>query len=190
MTTHAHRITPIYLEKLQGNLNFIRISMDGIGTTYEKIRGKAFEELLAKISLVRKSFPFGINYVVNTDTIRQLDEAVRVAEDKGASEFLLLPEVALGRGKCISIEALEFMKKWIKDYRGRLRLSISESHAEALPICHPFKHDIGLRAYAHIDANGILKKTSFDRKGVSLNKENIMEALETLRNQEKMKEAL
>lgn len=39
MTTHGHRLTAELVDKLANNLNFIRISMDGVEDTYEQIRG-------------------------------------------------------------------------------------------------------------------------------------------------------
>lgn len=185
MTTHAHRITPTCIEKLEGHLHFVRVSMDGIDAVYEKIRGRPFKELLKKISLIEKKFPFGINYVVNDKTIIHLDEAVKIACDAGASEFLLLPEIAVRRGKEITRDTLDIMKEWIRGYGGKMRLSISENHADALPICYPFKNDIGLRAYAHIDAQGTFKRTSFDNFGIPISGGAIIEALDALREIEK-----
>ncbi|MBL1146184.1 MAG: radical SAM protein [Proteobacteria bacterium] len=184
MTTHAHRLVPEHLEYL----HFLRVSMDGVGATYEKIRGRPFGSLLDKLALVKKNMPFGINYVVNSTTIRHLDDAIQISEDYGASEFLLLPEAAVGRGKGIDAETLQSMKKWIQNYRGRVRLAVSENHTEGLPVCQPFKYEEGLRAYAHIDAQSVLKKTSFDRDGIFINGEGIMGAVEALGKQEKMGE--
>ena len=45
-TTHGHRLTDDLLSNLKGNVNFIRISIDGVGTTYEKFRGRKFDKLI------------------------------------------------------------------------------------------------------------------------------------------------
>src|ERR1700736_374965 len=36
-TTHAHRITPAYSHSLKGSVQFVRVSMDGVGATYEAL---------------------------------------------------------------------------------------------------------------------------------------------------------
>jgi hypothetical protein len=66
--------------------------MDGVGRTYERLRNRPFEKLARRLAAVRAAAPFGINYLVNEDTVSELDTAVAFAEEAGASEFLLLPE--------------------------------------------------------------------------------------------------
>jgi MoaA/NifB/PqqE/SkfB family radical SAM enzyme len=87
-TTHAHRLHEQLAAELKGYVHFIRVSMDGIGTTYESLRGKEFHVLCQKLKLVRSLAPFGINFVVNATTFPDLDAAVALANDYGASEFL------------------------------------------------------------------------------------------------------
>ena len=93
MTTHAHHLNDQVLDKLSGNLNFVRVSMDGVGRTYESIRGKSFETLIDRIKSLSRIVPFGINFVVNSRTIGDIESAAELAEKLGASEILLLPEV-------------------------------------------------------------------------------------------------
>lgn len=56
-TTHAHRITPEYANQLIGSVHFIRVSMDGIGATYEGLRGRPFAALLSRLKIVRDIAP-------------------------------------------------------------------------------------------------------------------------------------
>jgi hypothetical protein len=49
--------------------------MDGVGTTYEKLRGKAFQQFRRQLELVRAIAPFGINFVVNASTLPEIDAA-------------------------------------------------------------------------------------------------------------------
>ena len=91
-TTHGHHLDDALLEKLKGHVHFIRISMDGIDTTYERLRRRPFAKLLQRFAAVRKIAQFGINYVVNADTFPEIDRAVILAKTVGASELLLLPE--------------------------------------------------------------------------------------------------
>jgi len=184
MTTHAQRLNDEFLNQLIGNLHFIRVSMDGIGHTYESIRNRPFDKLIDNIAKIQSIFPFGINYVVNSKTIKDLDAAVQLAEDLGASEFLLLPEEPVGRAVGIDSKTRHFFQKWVNEHRGSIPLTVSEGGAEGLPICNPLKAEKSLAAFAHIDASGNIKKTSYGKNGVPIEKEGVMEALEKLRIRE------
>lgn len=182
MTTHGHRLTPKIMSTVALNVNFVRVSMDGINSTYESIRGKSFKEFIENVSPLSQIVPFGINFVVNHKTVTDLAEAVDLAEKLGASEFLLLPEVAIRRGSEIDSCAKEKMQKWIRNYNGAMRLSISERNADGIQICEPFEKEIGANAYAHIDAKGVLKTSSFEMKGIRIAENGIMKAIEILQN--------
>jgi hypothetical protein len=62
-----------------------------------------------------------------------------------------------------------------------LRLSVSEKSAEGLPTCNPFTNETGLEAYAHIDAHGVLKQTSFELEGIPIGSKGVLSALTELR---------
>jgi MoaA/NifB/PqqE/SkfB family radical SAM enzyme len=180
-TTHAHRITPEYPDQLKGSVHFIRVSMDGIGATYEALRGRPFAALQSRIEIVREIAPFGINYVVNARTLRNLDAALELAGEWGASEFLLLPEQPVDGTTGIDEETLSALRVWIGQYGGRIPLAISESHANQV-FCETSSEEHSLRAYAHIDANGFLKRSSYDTEGVLIGPGGVMEALRHLEN--------
>jgi len=180
LTTHAHRLDEALAADLRGTVHFVRVSMDGVGFTYERIRGRPFEELLRRLDLVRHLAPFGINYVVNDQTVLDLDSAVATAAMCGASEFLLLPEHSV-RGKGgITANASLALHNWVSSYCGPVRLSVSESGAAGLPTCDALAAETGLRAYAHIDASGVLKRTSYDGAGVPIARAGVMSALQEL----------
>lgn len=183
MTTHAHRLSKQFLDALAGNLNFVRVSMDGVGSTYESIRNRSFDELIKHIVDIRRIFRFGINYIVNSRTFGDLESAIRLANDLGASEFLLLPEISVNGVGGISKETLDALRIWVDSYRGDVPLSISESHKEGFPFCDPFKTENKLSAFAHIDALGILKRTSFDLSGVQIHGGGIMAALKVMNSE-------
>ena len=50
-----------------------------------------------------------------------------------------------------------------------------------MPTCDPLPNETGLQAYAHIDANGFLKRTSFDAEGVHIGSKNLLSALHQLK---------
>ena len=56
MTTHAHRFTPQLVDALAGTLNFVRISVDGVGTTYETLRNRPFAELEQQLARIGEAF--------------------------------------------------------------------------------------------------------------------------------------
>ena len=51
-----------------------------------------------------------------------------------------------------------------------------------MPTCDSLENEGGLRAYAHIDASGRLRRSSYDPCGVSIGHTGILDALDTLYN--------
>ncbi|MCG8097108.1 MAG: radical SAM protein [Candidatus Thiodiazotropha endolucinida] len=181
MTTHGHRLDETLIKKISERMHFVRVSMDGVGATYESIRNRSFDSVISKIKLLKEVSPFGINFVVNSTTIKELDEAAQISDSFGAAELLLLPEMPVGKGVGIDKATMAAMQKWIQNYQGNLRLAISETHTAGIPVCEPFEKETGLSAYAHIDANGVLKRNSFEKDGVLVKGVNIMDAMQALR---------
>lgn len=179
-TTHGHRLTDSLLANLKGNVHFIRVSMDGVETTYERLRGRSFGSLTGRLTAIADVAPFGINCVVNSDTISEVETVALVGETSGAAELLLLPERPVSTRGGISSIDLRKLGDWVRGYRGPLRLAISEDHAANLPICNPFQNESGLRGYAHIDATGVIKRTSFDKTGIVIGSTGVMAALKRL----------
>lgn len=180
-TTHAHRIDNALATALAGSVHFVRVSMDGIGATYEALRGKSFAALRRHLEYVRTLAPFGINYVVNSRTFPDLDAAISLAADMGVADFLLLPEHPVrGSGGIDSTTALE-LRRWVTRYQGPVPLAVSEAGAEGMPICIPVAHETGLSAYVHIDANGVLKRSSYDYNGITIGSKGVIRALHELR---------
>ncbi|WP_199748509.1 hypothetical protein [Candidimonas sp. SYP-B2681] len=89
-TTHGHRLTPQLVERLKGSIHFARISVDGVGRTYEEQRGKQFASLLRGMESIATLSPVGINVVINERTVTELDAMSELAQKVGASELLLL----------------------------------------------------------------------------------------------------
>ncbi|WGU96465.1 radical SAM protein [Paenibacillus dendritiformis] len=179
-TTHGHHIDDRLASDLKGNIHFIRVSMDGVGNTYERLRNKRFSSLLHRLELIRQVAPFGINYLVNKLTLPDLNAGITLAARYGASEFLLLPEQPVRGHGGVDKQTMIELRKWVKSFPKPIPLRISEAGSEHFPICDPLLHEKGLRAYAHIDASGILKYSSFDESGVILSPKGVMHALTIL----------
>lgn len=182
-TTHGHRLTESMVEDVTGAVHFVRVSMDGVGETYERIRGRAFSALVEQLGIVRRIAPFGVNYVVNAETIGDLDVAASIAFEHGASEMLLLPERPVGDLGGIDDLTKQVLVNWVQR-NSRYRLAIAETGPlEDLPIADPFQDVDGLTAYAHIDASGRLRKSSFSADGVKIGT-SVQRALSQLRERE------
>jgi MoaA/NifB/PqqE/SkfB family radical SAM enzyme len=180
-TTHAHRLDERIAADLRGNVHFIRVSMDGVGATYEILRGRAFSSLRCRFDIIRKLAPFGINFVVNALTMPDLDVAVAFATEVGATEFLLLPEQPTHGREGIDNCTIQELHRWVNSYQGTIPLRISEAGASGLPTCcDPLAGEAGLRAYAHIDASGVLKRSSYEGSGVPIREDGVMHALKML----------
>ena len=179
-TTHGHFFDEQVLASLDGTLNYVRISMDGVGATYEIIRGRPFASLCRRIKVIGAHTSFGINYLINSVTFPDLETAVSLAHELGASQFLLLPEQPVkGRGG-IDSETVNALQEWVSNYRGNVPLAVSQRGSDELPTCDPLPSENGLRAYAHIDANGFLKASSFDAAGIAMRESGFMHTLTEL----------
>ncbi len=179
-TTHGHHINETIAEKLRGSVHFIRVSMDGVGATYEAIRRRPFLELQSRLKIIKTICRFGINVLVNERTLPDLDEVASVATDFGACELLLLPQMATRTCEEIDSQTLRSLRQWVDTYRGEAKLCINEGSAEGFPVCNPLEKEQGLRAYAHIDATGVLKPTSYDLSGVAIGSSGVLSALDDL----------
>lgn len=186
VTSHGLRLSASLVDALKSSINFLRISMDGVYDTYEKIRGRSFTSLLEKLSLIKGHIPFGINYVVNEVTITDLTTAAIIAEKYQAEELLLLPEAAHGRGKAATQQTLTHLSDWINSYRGNLQLSISSAHSELVKSQSPLPSEAEEIAFSHIDANGILKRCSFDHSGQIIDDKGVMHAFYKLIKEQKL----
>lgn len=181
-TTHGHRLTPQLVECLKGSIHFARISVDGVGRTYEEQRGKQFASLLRGMESIATLSPFGINVVVNERTVAELDAISELAQKVGASELLLLPQQATTAVTSIDGVVGRALQDWVSNYRGKVRLAVSEAGASGLPTCDPLPDERGLQAYAHIDASGMLRASSYSPVGAKIGDAGVLLALKRLRN--------
>jgi MoaA/NifB/PqqE/SkfB family radical SAM enzyme len=181
-TTHGHHLTPQLAERLKGSIHFARISVDGVGRTYEEQRGKQFAGLLRGMESIATLSPFGINVVVNERTVAELDAMSELAQKVGACELLLLPQQATTAVASMDGLVGRALQDWVSNYRGKVRLAVSEAGAAGLPTCDPLPDERGLQAYAHIDASGMLRASSYSPAGAKIGEVGVLSALKRLRN--------
>ena len=182
VTTHGHHLVDSLVSALKGHVHFVRISMDGVDATYEALRRRSFSHLIESIKTAAHLAPFGINFVVNSLTFPCLDQAVRISAEMGATQFLLLPEQPTPGRLGIDRRTSEALVAWVSSYEYKIPLAISEAGRAGMPTCDPLENEGGLRAYAHIDASGRLKRTSYDPCGVLIGQAGILNALDRLYN--------
>lgn len=180
-TTHGHRLTSGLTAALRGSVHFARLSVDGVGDTYERLRRRPFAGVRAAAALLRSVSPIGINAVVNADTIGDLDDLAAFAEDVGADELLLLPEQPTAAVAGISCTDAARLTRWIQTARTRVRLAIARSGLEGLvPAVEAIPGERPLDAHLHVDARGILRPHAYSLTGTPIDA-SILEAVHVLR---------
>lgn len=185
ITTHGHFLGAPLARSLEGNVHLIRLSMDGVGPTYESLRGRPFGAFVRHARIASSIARVGLNFVVNTTTLPDLDEAVDVAMQIGASQFLLLPEMSVDCRTGLDHGTVAELKDWVMAYKGPIPLAVSTTTEVELPICDPLPAEGGLRAFAHIDARGRIKRSSFERDGIPIGPGGVLRALEHLARSDK-----
>ncbi|WP_161627961.1 radical SAM protein [Microbispora catharanthi] len=180
-TTHGHRLTPRLADALRGSVHFARLSVDGVGATYERLRHRPFTAVISAADLLRSVAPIGINTVVNADTIGELDDLVEFAASVGASELLLLPEQPTPATPGISNTDAERLVHWIRTARTEVRLAISRSGLEAsVPAVEAIPGERPLDAHMHVDATGVLRPNAYASMGTPI-QGSILDAVQALR---------
>lgn len=165
-TTHGHRLSPELTDSLQGSVHFARLSVDGVGSTYERLRRRPFAAIVDAAAMLRSVAPIGINAVVNADTIAELDQLAEFAAEVRASELLLLPEQPTVARPGISDADAERLVRWVRAARPPVRLAISRSGLEAsVPVAEPIPDESPLDAHLHVDATGILRPNAYSLAG-------------------------
>jgi sulfatase maturation enzyme AslB (radical SAM superfamily) len=180
-TTHGHRLTSELVSSLRGAVHFVRLSVDGVGATYERLRGRPFAAVIQAARLLDSLAPFGINAVINSDTVGELDGLAEFADKVGASELLLLPEQPTAATPGISDSEAQHLVDWATAARTGVRLAISRTGLEAaLPIAETVPGEHPLDAHMHLDATGVLRPHAYASTGVPVGS-SIIEAVQALR---------
>lgn len=184
MTTHGHRWNADLISRLRGAVNFVRVSVDGVGSTYERIRGRSFTQLRIALDRIAADFQWGMNTVVNEDTVDELDAMALLAAEHGASELLLLPEQPTAGTPGVAQATLNTLERWVLAYPGPLTLATSVDAALGVPIADALLGERGLRSYAHIDASGTARTSSYALSGVPIGEDGVIAALTQLMQKE------
>ena len=180
-TTHGHRLSPELTDSLRGSVHFARLSVDGVGSTYERLRHRPFAAVVDAAAMLRSVAPIGINAVVNADTIAELDQLAEFTAEVRASELLLLPEQPTVARPGISDADAERLVRWVRAAKPPVRLAISRSGLESsLPVAEPIADESPLDAHLHVDATGILRSNAYSLTGTPVG-DSILDAVRALK---------
>ncbi|GAA4100825.1 radical SAM protein [Actinomadura miaoliensis] len=180
-TTHGHRLTPRLADALRGSVHFARLSVDGVAATYERLRNRPFTAVRAAAALLASVAPFGINVVVNGDTVGELDDLAAFATDVGACELLLLPEQPTAATPGISDADAQHLVRWIRGTATPVRLAIAQSGLEgSVPAVEAIPGERPLDAHLHVDATAILRPHAYATTGMPI-EGSILEAVHALK---------
>jgi len=168
VTTHGRNLTKVMLDQLKGNLSFLRISIDGTWHTYEKYRNSNYEYILELLSEIETLIPFGINVVVNSDTINDLDEILSLSAKHNAVELLLLPQI--NNDQFILTDDLWLkLEKWILRNNDKLPLRLLSRAKEFIDVPYLFAGTSYENNYAYISTDLCLRNNSYTNLGVKIN---------------------
>lgn len=181
-TTHGHNLTSDYCRSLRCFVDLVRVSVDGVGKTYETLRNRSFEDILKRLKIIKTYFNWGISTLVNMATLGDLDKILTLCKKEGASDLLLLPEIQNGQ-IMLSKAGLRSLENWILLNHERFPIKISEMAGASLNL--PYLKQASINNtfdYMHIDAGGTLKETSFMEDGEKINSySSIIEAIDNYR---------
>jgi MoaA/NifB/PqqE/SkfB family radical SAM enzyme len=179
ITTHGHHLSRQLVDQLVGNVSIIRVSIDAPEPTYSAIRGRTLDALRRNLEYVRDRIPFGINTVVNRQTISLLEQLADCVVEWGSTDWLLLPEVSGGQFTLsdISWYALDdFITRHSREID--LRVTTDATKFLSGPFLLTQTSDF---EYVHISADRFARLCSYSRGGINLQNTQLPTAFRELR---------
>jgi MoaA/NifB/PqqE/SkfB family radical SAM enzyme len=178
ITTHGHHLNPDLIERLQGKVSNLRLSVDAPEPMYSAIRGRPLSRLEKNVEAIHNKIPVGVNTVVNSMTLEHLDELAPLVERWQVTDWLLLPETSAGRFTLTADEWNRF-SDWLTANIGRFQLNVTYDARPYLSCPFLFTEEPD-QDYVHISADGYLRLCSYERGGVPLEDRTIKDALDEL----------
>jgi MoaA/NifB/PqqE/SkfB family radical SAM enzyme len=102
VTTNGILLSPRRLEELQGVVDLLAISVDGVAASHNRVRGtpQAFETMSRRLKNVRKSgVPFGFIFTLTLYNLHELEAVARFAVEQGAALLQVHPLEEVGRAQ-------------------------------------------------------------------------------------------
>ncbi len=141
---------------------------------------RSITQLRAALDAIAGDFQWGINTVINQDTIGDLDALVAVAAEHGASGTSPAPGAADRRTTGANEETLRVLQNWVAAYTVPVPLSTSAQAELGVSTADALPKEVGLRSYAHIDASGTARASSYAASGVRIGEDGVIAALQQL----------
>lgn len=145
VTSNGILLSPRRLEALRESLDLLAISLDGVPSAHNRIRGasQAFEQMASRLQAVRQStIPFGFIFTLTQHNLHELAWVTEFALREGASLLQIHPLEAAGRAiECLprsTPDALEMAVAYVEALRlqggagDRLRVQVDLADPELL----------------------------------------------------------
>ena len=171
VTTNGLLLTDELIADLSECVDFLRVSTNG---------RRIDEKLLNRLSSHIRT---GVNYLLNDETFRDLEAALQTYASLGIQEVLLLPQLGTQSVRQISVKCLEHVDEFLSSCRLPVRVTISAAQTSGFASALDVPGDIGLRQYAHISADGLLKEDSTAVTGVKIGSAGVLAAFRQLEEQ-------
>jgi len=172
ITTNGTLLNNELITVLKNYVSFLRISIDSVDkNVYKSIRNYDVDLLVSKLLLLKNKIPFGINAVINSQTINDLDKLLEFALKYGAEELLLLPEINNNKFVLVKSE-WKFLEKWISDNLNRIPLRIIDRARKMIDVPMLFDNQEYFEDYKYVDVNLRIKNSSYDKEFELLDIEN------------------
>lgn len=168
VTTNGTLLTERVIDAMSKDVDFLRISTNGRSLPSELI------------SLASDKLKVGVNMLLNRTTMSSLEDEAKRYADLGVDEILLLPQMSTNVVKGVDDGFISELDLIVREKQWPLRLSISAAIADGFSCAVRIPGDQGLRQYAHINANGILKSDSLSEIGVEIDSHGVIVALKEL----------
>lgn len=188
-TTNAIAFPERFTKDITGCVHFVRISLNEWFFSTDDIQSR-MTVFLRNIENLKRVSPIGVNFIVTNENIQHIEQVYNLATKYNAKEILLLPEVSRENTQTLTANNQKILLEWVKHHQCGLHLSISENGCDEFPYCIPLKNEQSLSSYVHIDANGIMKASSFDNEGITISNSGLMEAFRLLNERESRDENL
>lgn len=176
LTTHGYNLTYELIDNIKDYLSIIRISLDGNNSSHYERRNRNIDELESIFKYLKNRIKFGLNILINSNTINCLDSYLQYAKKVGAEEILLLPMV-IDNIIVLSKEEWSILNNWVNNNYRKIPLRISNHSREFIKCPFLFQDAYSNNSYAYISADKKWKKSSFNVTGINMSKYESIEEL-------------
>lgn len=168
ITTNGNNLTRKLIDDFVGNISIVRFSIDAMEPLYSQIRGHSISGIVDRISYIKNKIPFGINSVINNNTIGHLDAILKFAINYGAENILLLPQIENSKFVLSETDWTK-LEKWINQNWREFPLEISSLARPFLNCPFLFNSEYEPRlCYWHISADRKIRETSYYGSGTAI----------------------